>query len=363
MAIQEEPLATIDQLAEKTGISKPTVAKRLKLLEGNLPKERVGNHPEGRYFTVTPKINNKAIGLEYFGVICEISKAGDIKRIEKLVDVHPYTQYRARCFGKQNGLFLQFRIPAGTKPLLIELLDELQNMNYLGGYTQLPPEKEPPVYTTLSIKGWNPTKMSWDFDWDRWLESKIRKRDVIIEKQKGNALEWIMKKDVHIIHEVMGGARRKNLEIIQALNRKGVDITPQTFSRRYKMIQQECFNGYRTNFDPTIFDVYNSVIITGNGDRKCLRNLRDRLVSNPIPFASTLRVSDDHLFWYLRLQSLHLSNVLARLHGALDDMSVYVLDYSSSLAYYVWPEAFDGEQRRWKTGHAFIVDEPLNAIK
>ncbi len=359
IAVQEKPLATIEELSSITNISKPTVAKRIKILEGVRPDKKAKDHPEGRYFTTTPVIDNHAIGLDYYGVIVEAENIANISKLEKLADDHPYTQFRSRCFGKYNGVLMQFRTPIGTIPLIEKLFEELKSNNTIVEYNPMPLEESPAVYTNLSVKGWNSFKMNWDFDVDKWFTFKKKVHKSEETRETGIALQWMTKKDVHIIQEIMGGARRRNLEIINALKRRDVEITPQTFSRRYKLIQKDCFNGYRTNFDPTIFDIYNTVLIMGEGEKVFLNELRTQLLTNPFPFLSTLRISGNHLFWFLRIQSIHLSKLITNLYERMKSLSFCYADYSSSKAYYVWPDAFDDDLRGWITSQEFIVDNVL----
>ncbi|MFW9977316.1 MAG: winged helix-turn-helix transcriptional regulator [Candidatus Thorarchaeota archaeon] len=361
IAVQEKPLATIDELSNRTGISKPTVAKRMKLLEGVQPSETAQHHPEGRYFTTAPIIDNQAIGLEFFGVMIETANIDNMRSMEKIADKHPYTQYSVRCFGKYNGLYMQFRTPIGTVDLIRELLNIMQERNTISEYSILPRDNSRSVYSNLSVKGWDSAKMTWDFNMDKWFKFKTKKNPREQEERKPcMALEWLTKKDVHIINEVMGGARRKNLDIIKSLNEKGIEITPQTFSRRYKMIQKDCFNGFRTNFDPTIFDVYTSVIVSAEGSKQYLSDLRTQLITNPFPFFSTLRIVENHMFWFLRLQSAHLSNLLSNLYSNLNHVSVFLADYSSSKVFNVWPEAFSDERNGWITDYDFMVTKVLD---
>ena len=142
-----------------------------------------------------------------------------------------------------------------------------------------------------------------------------------------------------------------------------VDFTPQTFSRRYSSIKEECFNGYRTHFDPTIFDVYNTVIITGNASKNYLNKLAARLNSNPIPFESTLRVSGKEMFWYVRLQASHLSKLLSRMSTDLEHLSVYLLDYSESRRYAMEPEAYEEDQHRWNKDEQYMIHDVLKSKK
>jgi len=163
--------------------------------------------------------------------------------------------------------------------------------------------------------------------------------------------------------EVMKGARRKNLEIINELNRQGVSVTPQTFSRRYKMIQSDCFKGYSANIDPTIFDIYNTVVITGEGRKKYLAQLRNNLIEKPIPFLSVLRTIGSDLFWYLRVQSVHLSKIINQLYGELSNFSLDIIDYARSMIYVLMPEAFDEENKNWITTEDFMISDPLKSVK
>jgi hypothetical protein len=80
---------------------------------------------------------------------------------------------------------------------------------------------------------------------------------------------------------------------------------------------------------------------------------------NPIPFQSTLRVSDNDLFWLVRLSPSHLSTLLTNLHENLDDISVTLIDYTHSFLYSIWPETFDEENQTWRTDREFLVEQAL----
>ncbi|MHA1771082.1 MAG: hypothetical protein ACTSYL_12945 [Candidatus Thorarchaeota archaeon] len=354
IAIQEKPFGTIEELANRAKISKPTAAKRLRILQG------AGGGK--KYFTVSPLLNYYNMGLESVDVLLETNNLEDMKIIEQVAYHHPYTAYRCRTYGAVNGVFLQFRTPHRSNPKIKELIRILKREGIIKKYKFLATTQEPTIYTSLRIDGWNPDTLSWDFDWNKWF--KLTVKPPRLEKRTGemsSALKWLTRRDLNIIHELMMGARRKNIKIIKALAASGIKFTPQTFSRRYRMIREECIEGHRVTFDPEVFDIYSNVVIFGKGDESNLTTLRSRLETKPIPFESTMRTVKENLFWFVRLQPTQLSPLLANLYSHLDEMSVCLVDYTNSMRYYLWPETFDEESRKWRTDRKFMVDDVIEA--
>ncbi len=351
IALQERPLATIEELATRIGVSKPTALRRLRLLSG----EEGGK----RYFTVNPLLNNHNLGLEATDVLLEATGPEATTVLERVARVHPYTAYRCRCYGAFNGVFLQFRVPLGTSSQVRGLVRLLQQAGVVER-AQFVVANEPTIYTSLKIDGWDPESMRWDFDWANWFQT-----DVMAPPQEsptgdsGVALEWLTQRDLEILYELMKNARRKNVEIIDALRRRGVDITPTTFSRRLRMLREECIEGYRVAFDPEAFDIYSNIIVVGRGDPDELLDLWSRLQARPIPFESTMRVSGDELFWFVRLQPSHLSPLLSSLYSLLTEMSVFLMDYTHSYIFYIWSQTLDEENHRWRTDREFMVEDVL----
>ncbi len=281
-------------------------------------------------------------------------------RLEKISDDHPYTSYRGRCFGHHNGLHMQFRVPVGSRPLIEELIDRLKDDGTVSDASFFDGRPCHTAYSTMRIEGWDSDTMVWKFDWKEWFDSKIGR--VILnqpEVPSKKPPDWFTKKDAHILRELMIGARRKNLDIIKSLRTEGVDITPQTFSRRYQVLRDEIITGFRVALDPTAFDIYNSVLIFGSANETYLNNLSSRLSKNPIPFQSTMRTCGEQMLWSIRLQASHLSLLLSNLHSNLDSMSVYVVDYTNTLRYHLWPETFDDSIPSWRTDRNFMIEDVL----
>ncbi|TFH03607.1 MAG: MarR family transcriptional regulator [Candidatus Thorarchaeota archaeon] len=348
MAIQENPLATVTELVDRVEGSKPTVIKRLSYLRKN------------KYFYVYALLNLHNMGFETVEIFLDTSNLRAVERLERMAKNHPYTSYRSRCFGSHNGMYLQFRIPYGARERIEEAIKVLEEEDVIVSHRFLPIGDEPTITTSMKIDGWNPESMSWKFDWKQWFEKDY---DIIKPQRSkvtsGNVLEWITKNDMYILQQLMIGAKRSNTEMIRAIKKKGISFTPQTFGRRLRMVSDNCVQKYRVSFDPMAFDIITNILISGDGKRKYLGNLFSKMNTNPIPFESTMRVSDSSLYWFVRMPPSHLSSLLSNLHLNLSNMNVTIIDYSHSSLYSLWPEILDEESHSWRQDREFMVDQAL----
>jgi hypothetical protein len=345
MAIQENPFETT------------TAAKKMRELQGNIVKPGV---PQTKFFIVMPLLNYSNLGLEPVDVLLEAKNLKSVIQLEEIARKHPYTAYRGRCFGQINGILMQFRVPIGTQPLVKELVKQLLEQGTISSFKYLPIGNEPRIYTSMKLEGWNQKTFTWEFDWNGWFaEKESMKPSAVGAETPSKALEWITQRDIQMMEELMRGARRKNSEIMNALRVRGETFTAQTFSRRYQRIRDECLMGYRVTFDPSSFDIYSSVLVIGTGEERYLQQLKAKMLKDSIPFESTMNVAGNKLFWFIRLQSSHLSILLSNLYSNLEQMAVYVIDYAHSRFYPVWHEAFNEKEKKWRDDRQFMLDDVL----
>jgi hypothetical protein len=361
IAIQENPFGTIEELAGRAGVSKPTAAKKtaelMGLGSGAIRRRQV---EQKAYFTVKPILNYLNLSCESVDVLLETDGLKGVLKLEEVATKHPYTVYRSRCYGALNGLLMQFRTPVGTRPMIEELVRRLSDEGVVTSYRFLPTGEEPTVYTSLRIEGWDPKTLTWKFDWEDWFGKDIASDKPLKNKGTiGQSLSWLTRNDLFILQELMKGARRKNRDFIEALEKNNVPFTPQTFSRRCSMIRDQCIEGYRVTFDPAVFDIYSNILVLGSGNKTYLQKLRTKLQKKPIPFESTMRVSGSELFWFVRLQPSHLSPLLTNLLSNLEQMTVCLLDYAHSLLYNIWPDTLDESAHKWRTDKQFMIDNVL----
>ncbi|TFG35001.1 ArsR family transcriptional regulator [Candidatus Thorarchaeota archaeon] len=352
IALQEGPMDRIEQIAERVGLSRTTVSRDLKWLSGKLVEST------RRYFRVVPDLNEPALGLETIDVFLDTSDFNTLRTLEKMCDVHPYTKYRARCFGHHFGLFVQFRIPIGTKTLITVLLKEIKSRNLISNYSILPTTEVEPIFSVSRLQHWNSESFSWDFDWNSWASKKIRKKLVESTQQK-QLVTQLDKQDISILTHLSYGARRKQKEIIEALAKDNIHLSSQDFSRRLAYLNNYFIKDYIVFLDTDAFDLYSNVILTARTEPGFSEEIISLMNLNPIPFRSTLKIKDDFLLWFLRLPPNHLSEFLTYLQPRVRELNVSLLDHQKSTTYGVWDGAFDNG---WKRDRKFLVNDVLETL-
>ncbi len=355
VSLFEGPMDRIEKLADRVGVSRTTVSKDLKWLSGEIP-----GSPR-RFFRVVPNLNESALGLETIDVFLGTSKLSSIRTLEQLCDAHPYTKYRAQCYGAQTGIFVQYRVPKGTGNYIESFLRKLKTMKIISDYSILPTLTSTPIFSASRLEHWNSKTFTWDFNWEKWAKRKVPSHSKS-QVSKESKIHLLDSRDISILTQLSYGARRKHKAIIDALKKENIGISSQDFSRHLTLLNEHFIQGYIVFLDTQAFDLYNNVILTARCDTKFGESLAKRMESNPIPFESTLKVKDDFLLWYLRLPSTHLSTFLKYLQSEVDNLRISILDYLSSEAYGVWSGAFNDTKKIWKTDRKFMVKDPLESL-
>jgi len=355
IALQEGPMDLLKDLAKRVGNSPTTVSKDLKWLSGEHPSQKT------RFFRVVPDLNEGALGLVTVDVFLEIRNLSNIRIIEKFCDDHPYTKYRARCFGYHSGLFVQFRVPKGTESFLKSLFSGLKKQDIVVDYTVLSTTGVEPIFSTSLLKHWNSSSFTWDFDWNGWSKKKV-KSTPDSDKLIDSVVHILTSREISILTQLSYGARRKQIEIIRALEKDSVSYTSQDFSRSLALLNDQFIKNYMIFLDPEAFNLYSNVLLTAKCTNTFVDDLASRLKTHPIPFRSTLRVNGDEFLWFLRLPPNHLSSVFTYLLANVEELDTSLLDYQTSVAYGVWSGAFNDNQRGWIESRKFIVDDPLSSI-
>ncbi len=348
IALQEDPMARLDVLAKRVDLSRTTVASYLKWLSGENPLNK-------RYFRVVPDFNEDALNMRTVDVFFDTPDYDSLCRVERICDSHPYTKYRARCYGGFSQVFAQFRVPKRTEPLLEEYFQELKCEEVFQDFQILSTMSVESIFTVPRLEYWDIDLLSWNFDWSEWLESPINPSSSIRPSPTVDSkLGFLSRDDVYILSILPRGVRRKQKEMISELKEQGVSFTSQDFSRRLKMLNDHFISRYHVYVDIAAFDLYTNVIITASCSPAFSQDLKDRLTTNPLPFRSTLKISDDFFFWYLRMPSSHLSELVHFLHPNVHSLRMSNVDYTQTEVYILWPEAFNEESKKWITEESFI---------
>jgi DNA-binding Lrp family transcriptional regulator len=355
LALQENPVAPASFLAKQVDVTPPTARAWL----DNLREERV-------YISVQANIWAQRIGLETDDFLLKVDSYDSLQKIEKFCEVHPYTSYRARVFGGNNqSIMVQFRQPDEARKYLLEALEKMKKSGIVTHISEIPTLRTEygSTFTRPRLDAWNPEKMTWEFDWDKWwkaLPKSAKPMDESITEKGDLQLDFL---DAQILQHIHMNARRKNTEIIESMGLdKSAPGLQQKVSSRLKRLKDEVIESYRVFINWTHFDVYNTPLIIAKCDSRITDRLIKHLSSSNFPFGSTIRKTHEGFVWSARLPSGHLSELVAVVWRIADSFDVLIIDFKHSQVYGLWAEAFDKTNNKWRSEKEFCLDTPLKAI-
>ncbi|MDF1538277.1 MAG: hypothetical protein P1Q69_05195 [Candidatus Thorarchaeota archaeon] len=355
-ALQEQPVAPAATLANEVGVTPPTARAWLE----NLREEKV-------FGGVQSNFRVHRIGLEMYDFFVGVDSYDSLKSIETFCDEYPYTSYRARVFGgNTQGMLLQFRQPVDAYKHLEQAFHRLTKANLITSIRELPTLQTVygSTYTRPRLEAWNSEQLSWKFDWDKWWKKAPKKpKTVSSEISEGGDCIELDVLDAQLIQELTLNARRKNVDIIRAINldpnEKGVQ---QNISTKLNRLKDEAIESYRVYINWDHFDIYNTPLVIAKAESEITRRLIAHLEESEFPFSSSIRETPDGFVWSARLPSAHLSELVSLVWRIADSHELLIIDYKHSIWYGLWAEAFDGEKKDWRIDKAFCLDTPLKSI-
>ncbi len=354
MEIQENPFITFEELAQRTNISKTVVFRIIKKLEDPSIKPP--------YLKIVAIPNLRALNLESIDVFIEAELPHELKSIHNLCHEHPYIWYYARCYGKMNGYAIQYRTPKGTVPQILDLLDILKTKALIRNYYVLNFEGNA-VYTHPQVKNWDLETLSWNFDWKDWFKKKVEK--ITTPQQKFNDLQKSVNfqlKDLQVLRELLHNSRRKNIEMIGSMARKGWNISQQQFSKKANFLKKHFILDYRAEIHPEALDITIPVLMWGRGDLDSISNLTARLKQFPIPFHSTFKYQKTLVFWYLHISNIQLAELLLYLRPMLSELHFFFIDQSHSEIFLLEISNYDEAKKDWIKTDKFQIQDVLAKI-
>lgn len=355
-ALQEQPVAPAAKLANEVGVTPPTARAWLE----SLKEEKV-------YGGIQANLRVQKLGLEMYDFFVGVNSYDSLKSIEKFCEKHPYTSYRARVFGgSTHGMLLQFRQPVAAHEHLQRALYKMMKADLISDIRELPTLQAVygSVYTRPRLDAWNPEKLTWQFDWEKWWKQAPKKAtaksSTPLAEEERISLDAL---DAKLIQELTMNARRKNVDIIRAIDmdpdEKGVQ---QNVSSRLNRIKEELVQSYRVYIEWNHFDIYNTPLVIAKALSSKTRRLIAHLKESKFPFSSSIRETPDGFVWSARLPSAHLSELVSLVWRVADSHELLIIDYKHSNWYGLWAETYDTKVNDWRSDKTFCLDDPLKSI-
>jgi len=355
LALQEDPIAPAAKLAKQVGVTPPTARAWL----DSLRDEKV-------YVSVQANILGRRLGLEMDDFLLKVDSYDSLEKIEQFCEAHPYTSYRARVFGgDDHGIMVQFRQPDEARSHLLDAFDIMKKKGIVTHIRELPTLRTEygSTYTRPRLDAWNPERMVWEFDWDKWWNnqpSDVKSPDTKTTQEETITLDHL---DVQILQHIHMNARRKNTDIIESLGfDKNTPGVQQKISAKLKRLKNEVIESYRVFINWTHFDVYNTPLIIAKAHSKTSDRLVKHLSDSNFPFGSSIRKTLDGFVWSARLPSGHFSELVGLVWKISESFEVLILDFKHSQIYGLWADAFDGESSTWRLEREFCFEMPLKSI-
>ncbi len=370
IALQDNPLGTYRELAEALKVTPPTAKARLQKISEKLDPKTDPNIPT---ILVQADLNLQALGLEVINVLVRTTSLKHIMLLEKAFYHHPYTAYNVRCMGKNQGLFLQFRLPIDTLPKIQEFFSTIQQeFSGLIEDVHFLPASELSVYTKFNLEIWNEEEKTWNFNWNEWI-SKIDTMPSVFDVSSGSdiILDHLTSLDLQILQELTWNARRRNIDLIEVLstnynqnsNNDKSRIEPYQMTRRLQYLNENAILGYRVEPNWKVFNIFDSLLFFCRTTKELAYKWGNLLKIYPVPFKSTFQIIEEGFYWYIGCPSAHFSEISELIWKHAPDFDFYLLDYRSSRVYPIWWKTFDEKSKTWRTDDEFMIKKPLDERK
>ncbi|UCG01303.1 MAG: winged helix-turn-helix transcriptional regulator [Candidatus Heimdallarchaeota archaeon] len=352
LKLESNPLISYSDLADELGVSWPTAKRKL----NDLKSRGVIRTPVALY-------NIKALGLQRITVIWSLESIENLTLMEKLCDLHPYTHYRVRGYGDGFVLFAQFDIPPETISLMKELIDTLEQENYVS-VTEILQSSGYQIEVFPDLNFYDLQHNKWHFNWNEWL-SLIEDQPENLPKpepQKIGLEEWKLI-DFKILRELT-----KNPEIKQAELMRLLDLTRTNVHLKYNLVFENLISSVRSRYDRILFNLVNTRLFwVSNEDKKRIHQFFNLINEAPPPFRFGMDILKDNgfVFWGGALPSFHEHQLAFSIWKLFQSFATYTLDTSAdtSMIYWFYPENFDFNTHYWKIDREYVLEYPLEELR
>ena len=348
--LQEKPMANDSTLARLTGLSSPTVKRRIDRLYEVKAIERI-----------QALIDYHKIDLQIVSAFLQISYE-NLNKVSAVLNKYPYIYYQVRSFGNKNGIHATFRIPEKGIPILEEFLNKLISYEMILSFKLINHDNIPELRTKPRFIVYNSKENKWDFDFLKWVDVPTERlfrgieEDVSTNHSQAPGLEELDKVDIEILSILSLNSRIKNVEIIDHLSSS---ISPQRLSDRLRYLKKYFIGNYRVylNWDEIFnFQGYVFVCYCNEEINKYFKVL---LKYRPPPFETTFREFDGGFTLHVICPGKHMLDLINVLDSKVKLFDIYILDYKSSKRYNLNSSSFDPVKKYWRFDSDFLMNDSL----
>ena len=329
-AISAEPLGSYKRLAHLSGLSVQTFRHKFTELLNASILQRVAAR-------VTYSVSN----LQSIPVLATVS-VGNVPKVEKACDLHPYTRYRVRCLGSTNGLFMRFAIPQGSEFQLIEFLDALKQLDLIDEYA-IPHVSAETVYANPDLTYYDIASDTWRRD-DQGLGEHPRqahgRASTICISSPRRRLDL---NDLKLIHYLTMDARKPQKTLSKELHIPEYDV-----SRRLKFIfDNRIVSSFEAILGRKLFRIGPLALFHASCNIQTTRAIATGI--RKLPFQSWLSPTNDGFLLFSGLPTSLFMEVGTAILQRSRNVTITWIDYDTSLRYYFDETPYDEKTGEWRT--------------
>ncbi|MFX1254085.1 MAG: winged helix-turn-helix transcriptional regulator [Promethearchaeota archaeon] len=350
--LERNPLMPYTEFASELGISWPTAKKRVNELK-----------IRGVIRTPVAIYSNELLGLRRMSFIWTLESRKDLSFMEKFCDIHPYTHYRCRGYGRGFILFTQFDVPPEVIPQMNELSTLLQEERYVRDITTLE-SSGARLETFPDLQYFDLDAREWVFDWNEWLSLILQQSETLTSKTSTPSLsldEWDPI-DFQILRNLTANAETKQADLMREF-----DLSRTETHRRYSKVFENLISSVRLSYNRILFDLVNTHLFwVRHPDKAQLHRFFNLMGSSPPPFRMGLDIlkQDGFFLWAGAVPSIHEHHLAFSLWQLFGTFETYTLDTSigNSMLYWFYPNNFDFDTHYWRTDREYTIDQPLKEL-
>ncbi|UJG41253.1 MAG: winged helix-turn-helix transcriptional regulator [Candidatus Heimdallarchaeum aukensis] len=379
-ALQDNPLASYEEIAKKVKIPLTTLYRKIRSLE---EKKIIRN-------TLSSKIAEK-IGLTRYTFEFKIKSLEQFQLMQLAFHEHPFTYHYNRFYGNQFGFYAKFDIPEGGIKYFELFLKELINREMCESYNLYASTghwvdiQEPIPNTKLNPKSFNLVEF-----WGKRQEMK---------ETNGEKIEKIDIKKLHpiqllILRDINRNAKQKQKDLLELykkalenekVNSEETKIIPEAyksfieeffegrsheaimmdFNRKYKFVFENLVTNFRINFSRNYFEIYpmQAYVIKDISSEESFQTLNLFKKYRP-PFRAGIDILNRGLFIAVTLPPFYASRFSYLIYSSYSDFKFYNMDFfgEHGVAYPFYVNNFDPIKNEWKTDKKWIVDDVFSRI-
>ena len=255
------------------------------------------------------KLRYEMLDFIRYDFFISCSNLEQMKNFKKFCEAHPYTSFRARMHGGENGIYATFFIPNGTLQMLLYSLDILKENGIINNFEQIIKNALFYEFSTLKIEVFDVTQNRWNFKFSDFLEKfydfkkNAKLIDYFNQNRHKSILDGLDKIDIMILNEWGYGAgpRKTKAEILNNLQStkfysnfiKDLKLNRYIISDHVdSLLRTDILEYIGISFDRRKIQIFAILFYVGRADIKFLNLFANFIKSPDFPFETNLFVGD-----------------------------------------------------------------------